>query len=107
VSQLHAVEFLDVDGDGVKDIITGKRRWAHPPHPDGAGGDPGVNDPALLFWFKVKREGGKVNFNPKGIHRDSGVGEIAPTGELNGDGFPDFLTVNKKGTFIHIQKRTP
>ena len=36
---------------------------------------------------------------------DSGVGVMLPTGDANGDGFPDFLTANKKGTFIHIQKR--
>lgn len=106
VSQLHAVEFLDVDGDGEKDIITGKRWWAHAPKPDGTGGDPGVNDQELLFWIQVTREGEKETFTPKVIHRESGVGVMLLTGDVNGNGHADFLTVNKKGTFIHIQKRT-
>jgi hypothetical protein len=105
VSQLHAVDVLDVDGDGVDDIVTGKRWWAHPPRPDGQGGDPGVNDPALIFWLKVTREGGEVKFAPHVIHEDSGVGTQLPVGDANGDGHPDFLTASKKGTVIHIQKR--
>lgn len=27
--ELHAMAFADMDGDGVKDIITGKRWWSH------------------------------------------------------------------------------
>ena len=33
-SQLHAVELIDVDRDGLKDIITGKCFWAHGPTGD-------------------------------------------------------------------------
>jgi hypothetical protein len=105
VAQMHGVELLDVDGDGIKDLVTGKRFWAHPPKADGSGGDPGVNDPALLFWLKTTRDGGEVKFTPNVIHGDSGVGVMLPAGDLNGDGSPDFLTANKKGTFVHIQKR--
>ena len=28
-SQLHAVDLADIDGDGLKDIVDGKRFWAH------------------------------------------------------------------------------
>ncbi len=35
ISQLHALALADIDGDGVKDIVTGKRFWAH------SGEDPG------------------------------------------------------------------
>jgi hypothetical protein len=105
VSQLHAVDFLDVDGDGVKDIVTGKRWWAHSPKPDGSGGDPGVNDPAILFWIKVTRDADVPKFAFNLIHGASGVGVELPTGDLNGDGLPDFLTANKKGTLIHLQVR--
>ena len=46
-SQPHAVDLVDMNGDGLKDIVTGKRWWAH------AGGDPEVNNPAVLYWFEL------------------------------------------------------
>lgn len=98
-SQLHALEVADVDGDGVKDLITGKRWWAH------ASGDPGVNEPAVLYWFKTVRGQDGVKFIPYQIHGDSGVGTQLPMGDLNGDGLVDFATTSKKGTWIHLQKR--
>src|SRR5437764_12248096 len=33
-SQLHAIALADVDGDGLPDIVTGKRWWAHGPTGD-------------------------------------------------------------------------
>ena len=50
-SQLHAVELVDLNGDGIKDIITGKRYWAHNSK------DPGGKDPAVLYWFETPSKG--------------------------------------------------
>jgi hypothetical protein len=33
-TQTHATTMADVDGDGVLDLITGKRYWAHGPNKD-------------------------------------------------------------------------
>lgn len=33
-SQLHSVEMADINGDGLLDIVTGKRFWAHGAHGD-------------------------------------------------------------------------
>ena len=49
-SQLHALDLIDMDGDGVKDIVTGKRFWAH-----GAHGDVDPSDPAVIYWFQIVR----------------------------------------------------
>ena len=49
-SQLHAVDLVDVNGDGLMDIVTGKRYFAHGSH-----GDIGQLDPAVLYWFELKR----------------------------------------------------
>ncbi|MCA9112695.1 MAG: VCBS repeat-containing protein, partial [Planctomycetaceae bacterium] len=38
-SQLHALALHDMDGDGLKDLVTGKCYWAHNGH------DPGARDP--------------------------------------------------------------
>ena len=90
----------DIDGDGLKDIITGKRHWAH-----GDKGDPEPNAPAVLYWFKLTRGAGGVSFTPHLIDDDSGVGCQFPVGDLNGDGQPDLAIVNKKGVFAFTQKR--
>ncbi len=98
-SQLHALDLADIDGDGIKDIVTGKRYWAH------GGKDPGAADPAVLYWFQTVRGEEGVDFVPHQIDDDSGVGTQVMTGDVNGDGFLDVIVGNKKGTFLHLQQR--
>jgi hypothetical protein len=96
-SQLHAVELVDMDNDGIKDIVTGKRFWAHGPT-----GDAEPNAPAVLYWFKTTRQGGsgKVDFVPHLIDDDSGVGTQVIAGKVDKDEFPDVVVGNKKGVFL-------
>ena len=97
-SQLHAIDLVDMDGDGLKDIVTGKRIWAH-----GPGGDAEPNAPAVLYWFKLNRGADKsVQWIPYQIDGDSGIGTQVVAGDLNGDKLPDVVVGNKKGTFVHI-----
>jgi hypothetical protein len=98
-SQLHAIELTDMDGDGVKDIVTGKRFWAHGAHADA---DP--NAPAVVYWFKLVRGANKsAEFIPHLIDSDSGVGTQVVVGDINGDKLPDIVVGNKKGTFVLTQ----
>ncbi len=102
-SQLHAVELVDVDGDGLKDIVTGKRYWAHGPR-----GDAQPSDPAVVYWFQLQRDGDsaqEVRWVPHLIDDDSGVGTEVDVADVNGDGAIDVVVGNKKGTYVHIQKR--
>lgn len=100
VSQLHAMELADFNGDGVLDFVTGKRFWAH-----GSKGDVAANDPALLIWFENQcKADGSVEFVPHLIDDDSGVGTQVTVHDLNGDNVPDIIVGNKKGTFVFLSK---
>jgi hypothetical protein len=99
-SQPHALAIADMDGDGIPDIITGKRYWAHGPEHD-----PEPNAPAVLYWFQTKRTDKGVEFTAHQIDNDSGVGTQVVATDVNGDGAPDVVVGNKKGTFVFLQKR--
>jgi len=103
-SQPHATILADIDGDGLLDIVTGKRHWAH-----GSKGDPEPNAPAVLYWFKLVRDPATkaVTFEPHLIDDASGVGTQFVVADLNGDGRLDVAVGNKAGVFAFIQQRTP
>ena len=53
-AQTHALHCVDINGDGLKDLVTGcmlveARRTVKC-------GDAGPNDPAYLYWFEAKRD---------------------------------------------------
>jgi hypothetical protein len=99
-SQLHALALLDVDKDGVKDIVTGKRFWAHGPF-----GDVEPNAPAVVYWFRLNRTGNNsAEFVPYLIDDDSGIGVEIATGDINDNGYPDIATSNKNGTFLFLNQ---
>jgi HEAT repeat protein len=97
-SQLHALKLVDMNGDGLQDILTGKRFWAH-----GPAGDKEPNAAAVVFWFELQRDNqGKASFVPRLIDDNSGVGTQVAATDLNDDGSPDVIVANKKGIFVHL-----
>jgi len=99
-SQPHAIRLVDINDDGVKDLVTGKRYFAH------MGKDPGEYEPAVLYWFELHRpQNGKVEFIMHIIDNDSGVGTQFEVIDINGDGKPDIVTSNKKGVHVFLQRR--
>ena len=101
VSQTHAMHFVDINGDGLKDLVTGKRCWAHGPK-----GDADPDKPAMLYWFEAKKsKDGITDFVPHVIDDDSGIGTQFWVGDFNGDKLPDIVVSNKKGVFLFEQVR--
>lgn len=98
-SQLHGVDLVDMNKDGLKDIITGKRVWAH-----GPSGDAEPNAAAVLYWFELKREGGKAKFIPHLIDDNSGIGTQVMGADVNGDKKMDVVVGNKRGAFVFLRK---
>src|SRR5207249_12015144 len=56
----HAVALHDMDGDGLKDIVTGKTYWSH--HRSSPMWDAG----AVVYWFKLVRANGEPGASATG-----------------------------------------
>jgi hypothetical protein len=51
IAQTHALVLADMNGDGLPDLVTGKRFYAH------NGRDPGEDEPPTIAWYELSREG--------------------------------------------------
>lgn len=98
-SQPHALALGDFNRDGLLDIVTGKRRWAHGPT-----GDIEPMGQPVLYWFELVREGGTARYIPHLIDTDSGVGVQITVSDINRDGKPDILTASKLGAFLFLNR---
>jgi hypothetical protein len=105
VSQLHTLWLEDMDGDGLRDIVTGKTWLAHPY----TTGDAGGNDPVEFYVFKLVRTP-TVHFEPHLVDADNGnqkaaggAREIVVT-DMNNDGLKDIVVSSKRGLFVYLGK---
>jgi hypothetical protein len=103
-TQPHALAMADLDGDGLRDIITGKRMWAHGPSGDV---EPGA-DP-VVYWFRLTRPGpdNAARYLPYRIDDRSGVGTQIVAADVDGDGRADVVTASKLGTFLFRNLQIP
>lgn len=100
-AQLHALALVDFDGDGVLDIVTGKRWWAHGPT-----GDIDPEAPPHLCAFVLRRgPNHTATYEPRVIDMNTGVGTQLVTADVNGDGRPDFVIGNKRGTAVILSQK--
>lgn len=97
-SELHSMVLKDVDRDGLPDLITGKRYYAHQGH------GPGGMDPAVVYWYQLLRNGRKQPYWIRHeIDHNSGVGIQFEAEDINKDGLLDFAIGNKNGVFYFEQ----
>ena len=94
-SQYHDIQWVDIDGDGECELVTGKRYRAH------CGGDPGADDDIGLYYFKWNGESfvkQVIDYGPAGIA--SGCGIFFHVIDLNGNGMLDIVAPGKEGLFV-------
>jgi hypothetical protein len=92
-AQTHSSIIADLNGDGRKEYITGKRFLAH------QGRDPGDADPGILLWFE-HTPGQAPYWKEHLIDNDSGAGLNIVAQDINGDRKPDIVIANKNGVFL-------
>jgi len=97
-SESHSLVLQDVNNDGLPDLITGKRFFAH------QGGGPGGMEPAVIYWFELLKDGKNRPVWVKHLIDDtSGVGIQIVTEDMNKDGRLDIVIANKNGVFYFEQ----
>lgn len=98
-SQYHTMEWVDIDGDGNNELITGKRYHAH------NGKDPGANDPIGLYYFKWNGDSfvkETITYGSLGVGK--GAGLYFSVIDLNGSGRKDIVVAGKDGLDVFFNE---
>ena len=100
-SQAHASTLVDLNGDGRKDLVTGKRFMAH------NGSDPGENEPLGIYWYEFRpaaapqrRPGVEWIRHVIDYGGRMGGGMQIPVVDIDRDGDLDLLCPGKSGLFL-------
>ena len=93
-SELHSVALVDMDGDGLKDIVTGKTYYSH--HKQSPMWDAG----AVVYWFKLVRSKAGVDWVPHKIDGVAGIGRQVSVTDVNGDKLPDVVVGGMVGAHV-------
>jgi hypothetical protein len=98
-SQYHDMQWVDIDGDGQGELITGKRFRSHPHD------EPGVLDAFGWYIFKWTGESFAkhvVDFGPIGVGH--GLGISFAVADLNGNGRLDVVAPGKEGLAVYFNE---
>lgn len=94
-SMYHCMMWVDIDGDGKSELITGKRYRAHD------GNDPGEKDDIGLYYFKWNGETfskNVISYGPYGTGK--GAGLYFSVADLRGTGRKDIIVAGKDGLCV-------
>jgi hypothetical protein len=98
-SELHSVNLADIDGDGLKDIVTGKTYWSH--HRKSPMWDAG----AVVYWFRLVRTPEGVDWVPHKADGAAGIGRQVSIHDVNGDRLPDIVVGGMVGAHVLLHRR--
>jgi len=94
-AQFHDLQWLDIDGDGKPELVTGKRHRAH------CGAEPGEWDDYGIYYYKWTGEGfAKQVITYGSLNEAKGCGIYFEVKDLNGDGLPEIIAPGKDGLYI-------
>lgn len=93
-SELHSLNLVDMDGDGLKDIVTGKTYYSHHQHA------PQWDAGAVVYWFHLVRGAQGVDWVPYRADSDSGIGRQLVVADINRDKLPDIVVGGMKGASV-------
>lgn len=99
-SQYHTMEWADIDNDGQKELITGKRYRAH------NGNDPGGNDNSGLYYFKWNGESftkNIISYGPFGEGKGTGI--FFAIADLHKNGRQDIVVAGKDGLYVFFNEK--
>jgi len=94
-SQYHDMKWVDIDGDGQPELVTGKRYRAH------CGHDPGAYDAVGIYYFKWTGEGFAkqvIDWGP--VRQGTGCGIFFDVADLDGNGRLDIVAPGKDGLYL-------
>ena len=98
-SQYHDMHWVDIDGDGAPELVTGKRYRAH------CGRDPGAGDDYGIYYFKWTGDSfakQPLIFGP--ARETTGVGIHFALADLTANGLVDIVAPGKDGLYLFFNE---
>lgn len=92
-SQGHSPLWVDLDNNGKKEFVAGKRFWAH------EGKDPGARDPLVIYRYEFDQKEGQFNRYPIQENGPAGTGLDPKAVDLDGDGDLDLVLPGRSGLY--------